>query len=492
MNARILKESRMLLPAFGLSLLAAILPAIIWPEAEVGVVLFAACCALMAASSFGTEFHGRTISLLLVQPVARRIVWSEKMLVLGSAIALGFVTLLICSHVPGPLLPWVLALTVIPGCVFCATPWLTLTTRNTLLGTVLSIGLPMTICAVLSGFVWLFSLEGSIERNPYPYVTIPAVIYCALSYRFGYGEFMRLQVIDSQAQEISLPLRLEAALARPFSKVVPGFTGPFASLVKKELRLQQISFLGAALFCVVAIAAGLLYQCHILLGDGTNLASLFLGMDFVYVPVVPFIAGAISVAEEKGWGVADWQLTLPPSALKQWSVKMLVTLSTSLVLGLLLPAALFLAGKEFLGIHPGEALPQDIHIMAAVVMGHLLLTSVVIYAASLARTTIGAILLSLGMVLLAGSAMQVATRLAVEGFRLPSFAFWEAPREAAETWLWSAGTGMFAMLCLIQRFAFVCYRRRGLTIRQRTIQVFMLVGVLFAVCFGTVAWVGRW
>src|ERR1019366_689742 len=72
----------------------------------------------------------------------------------------------------------------------------------------------------------------------------------------------------------------------------------------------------------------------------------------VYMLILPLIAGAISVGEERGWGMAEWQLTLPPSALKQWSAKMMTALSTSLVMGLLLPAAMFLAVDSLL-FHPG-------------------------------------------------------------------------------------------------------------------------------------------
>ena len=124
---------------------------------------------------------------------------------------------------------------------------------------------------------------------------------------------------------------------RPLTKVSSRFRGPFATLLKKEFRLQQIGFLLAGVFILIAVAGFCLAKRH------REVASRIVGGDiFLYVLILPLIAGAISVAEEKGWGIAEWHLTLPPSALKQWSAKMLATLSTSLVLGLLLPAALFL------------------------------------------------------------------------------------------------------------------------------------------------------
>jgi len=169
-------------------------------------------------------------------------------------------------------------------------------------------------------------------------------IYCALVYWLGYARFKRLEAVDAPSRELSLPAGLEAFFVRPLTKVSARFHGPFATLLKKEFRLQQICFLLAGLFVLIAVAGFCLINRH------PKVAGGIIGGDYmVYMLILPLIAGAISVAEEKGWGMAEWHLTLPPSALKQWSAKMLLALSTSLILGLLLPAALFLAGQALLG-----------------------------------------------------------------------------------------------------------------------------------------------
>src|SRR2546423_12260044 len=95
MNPRIIKESRALLPAFGVTLLATIVPCLICPRSEFAFFPFAVGCALMAASVFGNEFHGRTMPMLLSQPVSRGRVWFQKMLVLGVALALSLAIFLI-------------------------------------------------------------------------------------------------------------------------------------------------------------------------------------------------------------------------------------------------------------------------------------------------------------------------------------------------------------------------------------------------------------
>ncbi len=145
----------------------------------------------------------------------------------------------------------------------------------------------------------------------------------------------------------------------------------------------------------MVVAETLLYQGHFTLGRDYNVAEPVLRAGFViYLLMLPFLAGAIGVAEEKAWGVTDWQMALPPSALKQWSTKMLVTLSTSVILGLALPIALLLAASA-LGLldHPESLIPV-MPISLVYVIGHLLLTSVVVYAATLSSNTLRAIMLA--------------------------------------------------------------------------------------------------
>src|SRR6185436_8256472 len=90
MNQRIVKEIRVLLPAFGLTLLAAAFPflrlgedADFWTTA-----LFTLGCLFMGVEAFGNDLHHGTLSLLLIQPLRRGSMWREKMQVLGFALAL--------------------------------------------------------------------------------------------------------------------------------------------------------------------------------------------------------------------------------------------------------------------------------------------------------------------------------------------------------------------------------------------------------------------
>src|SRR5207245_378373 len=127
-----------------------------------------------------------------------------------------------------------------------------------LLGAVGALGPPVAI-------LWLNGLVNELMRTPRvePFSgTALLIAYCVAAYWLGYRRFKTLQDLGPFYQELTIPARLESLLLWPFRRLSAGFTGAFANLVKKELRLQQISFLGAGLFCLVAVAGAALYQWH--------------------------------------------------------------------------------------------------------------------------------------------------------------------------------------------------------------------------------------
>ena len=68
--------------------------------------------------------------------------------------------------------------------------------------------------------------------------------------------------------ELSLPAGLEAFFVRPLTRASSGFRGPFATLLKKEFRLQQISFLLAGVFLLFAVVGACLIKRYPNLGGG--------------------------------------------------------------------------------------------------------------------------------------------------------------------------------------------------------------------------------
>ena len=383
------------------------------------------------------------------------------------------VVLAVCQRVcsPGPVGGWWSALVLIPLCAFCGAPYWTLRLRHGIGGMAFAAAAPGCIL----GFTALAAEWLSVDVE----VGIGAgilliILYCAVVYWRGYASFQRLQAMDGPSRELSLPAGLEAVFTRPLAKVASRFRGPFATLLQKELRLQQISFLLVGLFTLIAVVGFCLIKQH------RGLAEGIVGGDFmIYVLVLPLIAGATSLAEEKGWGIAEWHLTLPPSALKQWSAKMLATLSTSLTLGLLLPSALFLAGAALLGELGTGGNPPSAHQIWQIcgqicgwVLGQLLLTSVAVYTASFSRSTLRAILAAFaisatgfGVFLLTANWMDKSLRRLVAAYYIP--------RE--DVVLPVLCGGLVLMLCLTQWLAWSNFRSSGPSVRRVVVQLLVIL-----------------
>ncbi len=554
MNPRITKEFRVLRPAFVLTLSAAVLPWLIGPNrhevAEIWMELwFFLGCLIMGAESFGNEFEQKTLSLLLTQPIPRTSIWKDKMQVLGGALAVGTgvfgVTMMFFRQeafsTGHDLIFHPISYALIALGVLCTTPYWTLLFRSTLIGGLLTVVAPGPVLGVnsylhyqwiqsgYSSFNWWFVGNGYLhqqwihdptaEENS---VVTLLILYSAACCWLGYDRFRKLQVVDAHSmaasRELGLPPRIEALLLRPCKTLSAGFTGPLASLMKKELRLQQFAFLFTVLCCAIAIAGLILRQWHFAVRAGHDWAmALFLGGLLFTLPVLPLIAGAVSVAEEKAWGVVDWHLTLPPSALKQWSVKVLVALGTSLVLGLVLPVAAAVAGTALLETNSlplpllrdlrlalnlllggdGFSLaPMSVALafLFCVVLGQMLLTSVAIYAGSIATTTARALVLALGLLFATGCLVKLGSRIAFDHPDL-TLQFTCVLQELIHSQLTAVtlmAAALFLPLCLVQYVAYRGYRTGGMTFRllgmrlPRTVLVACFLAIAFLAVGGII------
>jgi ABC-type transport system involved in multi-copper enzyme maturation permease subunit len=481
MNARLIKETRDLLPIFAGMLPFIVVPQLIWPPAGFGIVALGVACVVMAGSTFGNEFQHRTLTLLLSQPIPRSVVWREKMLVLGTGILTSLAALLVCLAVRRPAVDnqdW-LVLVLIPLCAFCGAPFFTLSLRQGIAGIVAAVAVPCSILAAIA--LVTQQLGGDLTDQLVAACVVLLLIYCALVYWLGYAKFKRLEAVDGPARELSLPAGVEAFFVRPLTRLGARFQSPFATLLKKEFRLQQISFLLAGLFFLFAVAGACLIQRH------HNLAeAMIVGDCFICVVILPLIAGATAVAEEKGWGIAEWHLTLPPSALNQWSAKMLAALSTSLALGLLLPTALFLAANALLDKHGMRSGFPPVPELLGFMLGSLLLTSVAVYAASISKSALRAILAAIGIVAAAYAAcfLTGAGALYVT-HRLASPTYFVNPGEALIPRL--IVIGLFLMLCVVQWLAWSNFRSYGLSASKIVAQLAVILLSVGLITLGLLA-----
>ena len=391
MRTRLLKEGRHLLPLWLGALALMVLPRLIW-GAYMTVFAFGLGCMVIAGLSFGSELQHRTLGLLLSQPVPRSVLWREKMLILGVGIALslgivlgclpsGYLTTSLDAH-------GVVLLALIGLCAFCGAPCLTLLTGSGIGGVVFATVLP----GLLAGAAGAAAERWWPQVGGQPTVAGCLVAYCAAAYWLGYRTFRGLEVREGQALDLGLPTRLERALGHRLGQVLPARSGPFLALLRKELRLQQTSFLLAGLFSTMVVLAWVVHYLQ------DEWAGILITVDCaIYLILLPFTVGALAVAEERALGIAAWHLTLPVSRFKQWSAKLLTALPTSLLLGIVLPAALMVLGGRVLHWPDwrGEYLPLRQGLLLLLLQ--LLTTSAAIYSASCCSSSLRAILLAFGI-----------------------------------------------------------------------------------------------
>jgi len=422
MNPRIVKEIRTQAPVLGLIALCAGIMTAAWrvespytfinaPPVLTGV--YFVCSLLMAAMAFGNEFHLRTMSLLLSQPVERRKLWPEKMRVLLTTNALGaLVTFaaVICTLPVGfkAVHDETLDLCVIVfvSLLFCCTaPYFTLVSKSTLGGIVFTVfGCGMLFA--LSSAIWdqlsvLHNIgklkdkltAGELDGPSFVFVIL-SIPYSGFLYWLGRRRFLQLEVIDSQSLEANLPQGLETALANFSAK----FKSPFARLLFKELRLQRISLMLTAAFCIFMAFERLTWNAN---NERTFVVA---GTLAIYLFLFPVIVCATAVAEEKTWGMKDWHLTLPPSLSRQWRVKWLIAFTLSIVLGAGLTWLLACSGPW----HKDIGLDWQHEMLC-----YPLLIAVALYVGSISTSTIRALLLTFSLIaayfVIIGSASGILT-----------------------------------------------------------------------------------
>ncbi len=412
MHTRLIKETRDLLPVVAGAVLLTVLPYVMWRNAAAnyGPVIFALPCVILAGVSFGGELQHRTLPLLLSQPVSRSLIWLEKMLVLGAALAVctgvawtGF-GLIRWWPLPNPGIWYCRYLALISLCAWCGTPWFTLVTRSGIAGVVFGLAAPagLTGLSVLAADRWLhYEMLGTEGLYLKWLVSGLLLIYCAVTLALGYFKFRQLEITDGESADMVLPEAVEAALAGALGRIASKFSRPVGSLAGKELRLQQASFFIMAVFCLLAVIGAGLYLVRPEWGE------MVMGGDFaVYVLLIPLVVGALAVAEERALRIADWHFTLPPSAWRQWFVKIRVAFSTSLILGLVLPALLVFCGRAVLWLYglwlhgvgqhgaPAQTPGWGIFVELAVlsVLWQACVTSIAVYTGSFSTSVLRAIL----------------------------------------------------------------------------------------------------
>jgi hypothetical protein len=342
---------------------------------------------LLAASVYGHEFQHGTMTLLLSQPIQRRDIWTQKLLISFLAVAPPTILYSISSSTSPDFEPrfwlvistWALVATL-------SAPFWNFGTKSTIGAWVLNAG--------VSAPLWFFG--SYCERFLPKGARIPLVFpwpICALAFAYaGVTLWLgRRLLLRYQAQDGVVPV--ESAL--PGSRFIPLFLvdlfrakrkGAIANLIRKELWLLRLVW---ALGIVCGLGWALLVALHIIslkpTGEYVGVTAAVMCLSIL----IAMLAGALSMGEERTGGTHAWHMTLPVSATTQWAIKLGVALFSSLVCGALLPTAILIIHGRIAGSTFGDF--QGIPLW----LGPLevaLLTLLAFWCASIVKGTVRAVL----------------------------------------------------------------------------------------------------
>jgi preprotein translocase subunit SecG len=205
-------------------------------------------------------------------------------------------------------------------------------------------------------------------------------LICALSAVASWRMFLRLEVIEGHGPHVQLPESLGVG-----SDITAPATvrrrHPVWALVAKEVRLQQIALVVAALFALAWMGLAWLERSN------SNAQPMpIVPLTMLYAGILAMLIGSLASAEERHLGTLEGQMLVPMPGWQQWLVKVGVVLAMVFLLCAALPAVLA-------SLTPGDQSldPVDLWQVASIIV---LLTAGSLYLSSLCRTGVGALVLS--------------------------------------------------------------------------------------------------
>jgi len=341
MNPLVKKEIRLLLPAWVVAMLLALVQAITRPyDFYVASLLFFGLT-IMALTPIGRETGLNTFSLLLAQPAERIRIWQTKISVLAiafliifgvwlAAFGIAFINSNVDASDRVDSYNLFITICLIATATFTGGLWTTLLLRQ-LAG---AFWLTLLVPAVLAGTTAAFLAENHSDNAIIAVLCVVLGIYSVGGFLFARWLFFRAQDVGWSGGVISLP-NWQFSAGRLENGVLTRNRKPIFALVKKELQLQQVSLMGAAGLLVLHVGVILLRSHHKFARDsaGEILTSIF----WMLWLVLPVVIGAMAVAEERRLGIMEGQLCLPVSRRVQFAIKGFLTLFLGIFLGGVMP-----------------------------------------------------------------------------------------------------------------------------------------------------------
>ena len=352
---------------------------------------------IAGAVTFGEEIEHRTLSGLLCEARSRRTIYLEKLASLACVLLWIASNLLLLWRGPtaAGAKTFAESAAIVVGSValiFSSAPLFTLWTRSTLAGVVFTVAVPLlgaALGAVAAGiFEWIAAVP---VRSSWMRLAVPVVLtlYAAGTAGLAWRCFARLEVHDSTGggpgsvgrHPLSIPVDRFLTRVLPRTRVT--------ELLRKEMRLHVVPWLVAAIFSALW-ASGMLLRVLGVASDWMPQLPHFLGMLAVIFGSLTLVAaGAACVAEERQLGTLAWQLTQPVSVSQQWWLKVAVAWLHVVVLGVMLPMGLLVAGYGVEAYFPEGASGVGAAV-SAFALGVFLIFTCAVHASSWCRSTMQA------------------------------------------------------------------------------------------------------
>jgi len=351
-----------------------------------GFIAYLLGSAALGALSMGHEYTNRTLSLLLTAPISRPRIFAVKAAVLlPMLITLGAIALIRLPAAPAGREMSDTALVGLLSLLSSAflAPWLTMVCRNVIAGAVFALSIPAAV--LLGSELLTFVMTGEVDSPASQSFRMQVlwavtVLLSAIGAVSSWRWFMTLEVNEGPRSEFRLPRLVSRAL--PKASAREGFhrIHPVWSLIRKELHLQQLTFVTSALY-VFGWIATLVGRRLTGIGD---VEDALLILTVVHGAIVALLTGSLASAEERHLGVLGSQLLMPMSTVRQWTIKVATVFALCVILAMVLPAVLILV----------FGFAQSVNVNVSFAASVVMLAAVSLYVSSLSSSGVQALLIS--------------------------------------------------------------------------------------------------
>jgi len=404
-NAPLRKEIRMLLPTWIAALVAATAPIWLWHEFE-GLLptFFGVAILALVLSPFGLETSYGTFGLLLVQPEDRRRFWRIKTGLLAVALVSACALFILCGlGSANPVRVNWTAIDVFPQFLkisallvlvaFSGGLWTTLLLRDMVSAFFCTLMVPMIITgamiAVLSHWI-------DQDKRLETIVCWALAVYGVAGFLWARRLFLRAQDVGWTGGQISLT-SVRGVSLRWLAFEFKGKQNPWTASVKKELQLQEITMFLIPILILFHLAILTAYHFA---PQRMSKDIVYNAIPFIWMGIVPFVIGCVTVAEERRLNTLEGLLCLPITKRGQFAVKLAVAMALGIVLGGIIPWVL---------LHMGGQGPKEFELRYAVMLAAAI-TGIAFYASTISRGLLQALPTAVVVPTLAGMAMALVGR----------------------------------------------------------------------------------